>query len=405
MSDTPSDPTSTLAKSFEPHTIEAHWGPEWEKRAYAAPSFDANRKDFSIQLPPPNVTGTLHMGHAFNQTIMDGLTRYHRMLGENTLWVPGTDHAGIATQIVVERQLDAQGVSRHDLGREKFVERVWEWKQQSGSTITNQVRRLGASIDWSREYFTMDDKMSAAVRDVFVRLYEQGLIYRGKRLVNWDPVLLTAVSDLEVVSEEENGHLWHIHYPLTDGSGHLTVATTRPETMLGDTAVMVHPEDERYAHLIGKTVTLPLSNREVPIIADDYVDREFGTGVVKVTPAHDFNDYQVGLRHKLPQIEILTLDARINDNAPEKYRGLDRFEARKLVVTDLEALGALESVKPHKLMVPRGDRTGRRDRADADRPVVRRDEQAGARRHVQSGQVDRRNCARRGAQRPDQIRA
>ncbi|MGF6805989.1 valyl-tRNA synthetase [Paraburkholderia sp. Clong3] len=358
MSDTPSDPTSTLAKSFEPHTIEAHWGPEWEKRTYAAPSFDANRKDFSIQLPPPNVTGTLHMGHAFNQTIMDGLTRYHRMLGENTLWVPGTDHAGIATQIVVERQLDAQGVSRHDLGREKFVERVWEWKQQSGSTITNQVRRLGASIDWSHEYFTMDDKTSATVRDVFVRLYEQGLIYRGKRLVNWDPVLLTAVSDLEVVSEEENGHLWHIHYPLTDGSGHLTVATTRPETMLGDTAVMVHAEDERYAHLIGKTITLPLSNREVPIIADDYVDREFGTGVVKVTPAHDFNDYQVGLRHKLPQIEILTLDAKINDNAPEKYRGLDRFEARKLVVADLEALGALESVKPHKLMVPRGDRTG-----------------------------------------------
>ena len=253
MSETPSDITSTLAKSFEPQTIEAHWGPEWEKRAYAAPSFDENRKDFSIQLPPPNVTGTLHMGHAFNQTIMDGLTRYHRMLGENTLWVPGTDHAGIATQIVVERQLDATGVSRHDLGREKFVERVWEWKQQSGSTITNQVRRLGASIDWSREYFTMDDKMSAAVRDVFVRLYEQGLIYRGKRLVNWDPVLLTAVSDLEVVSEEENGHLWHIHYPLTDGSGQLTVATTRPETMLGDTAVMVHPEDERYAHLIGKT--------------------------------------------------------------------------------------------------------------------------------------------------------
>ncbi|MFL6637085.1 MAG: valine--tRNA ligase, partial [Paraburkholderia graminis] len=358
MSDTPSDTSSTLAKSFEPHTVEAHWGPEWEKRAYAAPAFDGNRKDFSIQLPPPNVTGTLHMGHAFNQTIMDGLARYHRMLGENTLWVPGTDHAGIATQIVVERQLDAKGVSRHDLGREKFVERVWEWKQESGSTITNQVRRLGASIDWSREYFTMDDKMSTAVRDVFVRLYEQGLIYRGKRLVNWDPVLLTAVSDLEVVSEEENGHLWHIQYPLTGGSGHLTVATTRPETMLGDTAVMVHPEDERYAHLIGKTVTLPLSNREVPIIADDYVDREFGTGVVKVTPAHDFNDYQVGLRHKLPQIEILTLDAKINDNGPAKYRGLDRFDARKQVVADLEALGALESVKPHKLMVPRGDRTG-----------------------------------------------
>jgi valyl-tRNA synthetase len=349
---------STLAKSFEPQTIEAQWGPEWEKRGYSAPTMDADRKDFSIQLPPPNVTGTLHMGHAFNQTIMDGLTRYHRMLGNNTLWLPGTDHAGIATQIVVERQLDAQKISRHDLGREKFIERVWEWKQESGSTITNQVRRLGASVDWSREYFTMDDRMSAAVRDVFVRLYEQGLIYRGKRLVNWDPVLLTAVSDLEVVSEEENGHLWHIQYPLSDGSGHLTVATTRPETMLGDVAAMVHPEDERYAHLIGKTVRLPLTGRDIPIIADDYVDREFGTGVVKVTPAHDFNDYQVGLRHKLPQIEIFTLDAKINDNAPEKYRGLDRFEARKQVVADLEALGLLESVKPHKLMVPRGDRTG-----------------------------------------------
>jgi valyl-tRNA synthetase len=280
------------------------------------------------------------------------------MLGDNTLWVPGTDHAGIATQIVVERQLDAQKVSRHDLGREKFVERVWEWKQQSGSTITGQVRRLGASIDWSREYFTMDDKMSAAVRDVFVRLYEQGLIYRGKRLVNWDPVLLTAVSDLEVASEEENGNLWHLRYPLADGSATLTVATTRPETMLGDTAVMVHPEDERYAHLIGKMVKLPLTDREIPVIADEYVDREFGTGVVKVTPAHDFNDYQVGLRHGLPMIEILTLDAKINDNAPARYHGLDRFEARKQVVADFEALGLLDSVQPHKLMVPRGDRTG-----------------------------------------------
>ncbi|CDY73637.1 Valyl-tRNA synthetase [Caballeronia glathei] len=349
---------STLAKSFEPQNIESQWGPEWEKRGYAAPAFTPGAKNFSIQLPPPNVTGTLHMGHAFNQTIMDGLTRYHRMLGENTLWVPGTDHAGIATQIVVERQLDAQGISRHDLGREAFLERVWAWKQESGSTITSQVRRLGASIDWSREYFTMDDKMSAAVRDVFVTLYKQGLIYRGKRLVNWDPVLGTAVSDLEVVSEEETGSLWHINYPLPDGSGHLTVATTRPETMLGDVAVMVHPEDERYAHLIGKTVTLPLCDREIPIIADDYVDREFGTGVVKVTPAHDFNDYQVGQRHKLPQIEILTLDAKINGNAPEKYRGMDRFDARRAVVADLEALGLLDSVKPHKLMVPRGDRTG-----------------------------------------------
>ncbi|RQZ65332.1 valine--tRNA ligase [Burkholderia sp. Bp9004] len=349
---------NTLAKSFEPRTIESQWGPEWEKRGYAAPAFDPARPDFSIQLPPPNVTGTLHMGHAFNQTIMDGLTRYHRMLGENTLWLPGTDHAGIATQIVVERQLDAQGVSRHDLGREKFVERVWEWKEKSGSTITGQVRRLGASPDWSREYFTMDDKMSAAVRDVFVTLYEQGLIYRGKRLVNWDPVLLTAVSDLEVASEEENGHLWHIRYPLVDGSGSLTVATTRPETMLGDVALMVHPEDERYAHLIGKLVTLPLTGREIPVIADDYVDREFGTGVVKVTPAHDFNDYQVGLRHNLTPIEILTLDAKINDNGPEQYRGLDRFDARKAIVADLDAEGFLDSVKPHKLMVPRGDRTG-----------------------------------------------
>ncbi len=349
---------STLAKSFEPQTIEAQWGPEWERRGYAAATFTPGRNNFSIQLPPPNVTGTLHMGHAFNQTIMDGLARYHRMLGENTLWVPGTDHAGIATQIVVERQLDAQKISRHDLGREQFVERVWEWKQKSGSTITGQVRRLGASIDWSREYFTMDDKMSAAVRDVFVRLYEQGLIYRGKRLVNWDPVLLTAVSDLEVASEEESGNLWHLRYPLADGSGHLTVATTRPETMLGDTAVMVHPEDERYAHLIGKMVKLPLTDREIPIIADEYVDREFGTGVVKVTPAHDFNDYQVGQRHGLPMIEILTLDAKINENAPAKYRGLDRFEARKQVVADFEAAGLLESVQPHKLMVPRGDRTG-----------------------------------------------
>ena len=349
---------STLAKSFEPQTIEAQWGPEWERRGYAAATFTPGRNDFAIQLPPPNVTGTLHMGHAFNQTIMDGLARYHRMQGDNTLWVPGTDHAGIATQIVVERQLDAQKISRHDLGREKFVERVWAWKQQSGSTITNQVRRLGASIDWSREYFTMDDRLSATVREVFVRLYEQGLIYRGKRLVNWDPVLMTAVSDLEVVSEEENGHLWHIRYPLADGSGHLTVATTRPETMLGDVAVMVHPEDERYAHLVGQFVTLPLVNKPIPIIADDYVDREFGTGVVKVTPAHDFNDYQVGQRHKLPQIDVLTLDAKINSNAPENYRGLDRFDARKQIVADLDALGLLESTQPHKLMVPRGDRTG-----------------------------------------------
>ncbi|MGI4857912.1 MAG: valine--tRNA ligase [Janthinobacterium lividum] len=348
---------NTLAKSFDPAEIESHWGPEWERRGYARPTLDDTRADFAIQLPPPNVTGTLHMGHAFNQTIMDALTRYHRMRGDNTLWLPGTDHAGIATQIVVERQLEREGLTREGLGREAFVERVHAWKEESGSTITRQVRRLGASIDWSREYFTMDDKMSRAVRDVFVTLYEQGLIYRGKRLVNWDPKLMTAVSDLEVVSEEEDGSLWHIRYPLPDGSGHLTVATTRPETMLGDVAVMVHPEDPRYAHLIGKTVTLPLVGRDIPIIADDYVDPAFGTGVVKVTPAHDQNDYQVGQRHKLPQIEILTLDARINDNAPERFRGLDRFDARKQVVAELDAAGLLETVKPHKLMVPRGDRT------------------------------------------------
>jgi valyl-tRNA synthetase len=348
---------SDLAKSFEPAQIEAQWGPEWEKRGIATATLDENKDGFCIQLPPPNVTGTLHMGHAFNQTIMDGLARHARMLGKNTLWVPGTDHAGIATQIVVERQLDAQKVSRHDLGREKFLEKVWAWKEESGSTITRQIRRLGASIDWSREYFTMDTKMSKAVIEVFVSLYEQGLIYRGKRLVNWDPILGTAVSDLEVESEEEQGSMWHIRYPLSNGQGQLTVATTRPETMLGDVAVMVHPEDDRYKHLIGQTVKLPLSDREIPIIADDYVDKEFGTGVVKVTPAHDFNDYAVGLRHKLPMINILTLEAKINDSAPAKYQGLDRFEARKLIVADLDAQGLLEKVQPHTLMVPRGDRT------------------------------------------------
>ncbi|MFY7954641.1 MAG: valine--tRNA ligase, partial [Burkholderiaceae bacterium] len=273
-------------------------------------------------------------------------------------WIPGTDHAGIATQIVVERQLDAQKISRHDLGREKFLEKVWQWKEHSGSTITGQMRRMGASTDWGREYFTMDDKMSTAVTEVFVRLYEQGLIYRGKRLVNWDPVLGTAVSDLEVVSEEEDGSMWHIHYPLVDGSGHLTVATTRPETLLGDVAVAVDPTDERYAHLVGKLLKLPLTDREIPVIADSYVDKEFGTGCVKITPAHDFNDYAVGQRHNMPQISIFTLDAKINENAPEKYRGMDRFDARKQIVADLDALGLLESVKPHKLMVPRGDRTG-----------------------------------------------
>jgi len=347
-----------LAKSFDPADIEAFWRAEWEKRGYYTATTDADKPAFSIQLPPPNVTGTLHMGHAFNQTIMDGLTRYHRMRGYNTAWIPGTDHAGIATQIVVERQLDAQKVSRHDLGREKFVEKVWEWKEKSGSTITGQMRRMGASTDWTREYFTMDDKLSKTVTEVFVRLFEQGLIYRGKRLVNWDPVLGTAVSDLEVASEEEDGFMWHIHYPLADGSGNLTVATTRPETLLGDVAVAVDPTDERYLHLVGKMLKLPLTDREIPIIADEYVDKEFGTGCVKITPAHDFNDYAVGQRHKLAQISVLTLDAKISDNAPAAYQGLDRFVARKKIVADLEAQGLLAEVKPHKLMVPRGDRTG-----------------------------------------------
>ena len=347
-----------LAKAYEPADIEQFWRTEWEKRDYFKATLDSSKPSFAIQLPPPNVTGTLHMGHAFNQTIMDGLTRYYRMRGHNTAWIPGTDHAGIATQIVVERQLDAQKISRHDLGREKFLEKVWQWKEHSGSTITGQMRRMGASTDWSREYFTMDDKMSKAVTEVFVRLFEQGLIYRGKRLVNWDPVLGTAVSDLEVVSEEEDGSMWHIRYPLVDGTGHLTVATTRPETLLGDVAVAVDPTDERYTHLVGKLLKLPLTDREIPVIADSYVDKEFGTGCVKITPAHDFNDYAVGQRHNMPQISIFTLEAKINENAPEKYRGMDRFEARKQIVADLDALGLLDSVKPHKLMVPRGDRTG-----------------------------------------------
>ena len=347
-----------LAKSFEPADIEAHWGPLWEKSSVYEPTLDAAKPSFSIQLPPPNVTGTLHMGHAFNQTIMDSLTRYHRMRGFNTLWVPGTDHAGIATQIVVERQLQEQGQSRHDLGRKNFVARVWDWKQQSGSIITQQMRRMGDSVSWPHEYFTMDDKLSKVVTDTFVQLHEQGLIYRGKRLVNWDPVLKSAVSDLEVESEEEDGSLWHIRYPLADGSGDLVVATTRPETLLGDVAVMVHPEDERYAALIGQQVTLPLCGRTIPVIADDYVDRAFGTGVVKVTPAHDVNDHAVGQRHGLPIIGVLTLDAAINDNAPEVYRGLDRFVARKRIVADLEAQGFLVEVKKHKLMVPRCARTG-----------------------------------------------
>jgi valyl-tRNA synthetase len=356
-----------LAKSFEPAAIEAKWAPLWEQGGACQPTLDPQRASFSIQLPPPNVTGVLHMGHAFNQTIMDALTRYHRMRGSNTLWVPGTDHAGIATQIVVERQLEQERITRHDLGRENFVARVWKWKEQSGSTITQQMRRLGASVDWQHEYFTMDEKLSSVVVETFVQLYEQGLIYRGKRLVSWDPVLKSAVSDLEVESEEEDGFLWHIRYPLVDEDGSLAaaglpasvvVATTRPETMLGDTAVMVHPEDERYQALVGRRVRLPLCDREIPVIADAYVDREFGTGVVKVTPAHDANDYAVGLRHGLPMIGVLALDATVNDEAPAPYRGLDRFEARKRVVADLEAQGLLVETKKHRLMVPRCARTG-----------------------------------------------
>ncbi len=347
-----------LAKSYDPAAIEARWGPVWQAAGVFAPTLDPAKPSFSIQLPPPNVTGTLHMGHAFNQTIMDALTRYHRMRGFNTLWLPGTDHAGIATQIVVERQLQEAGLTRHDLGRDGFVAQVWDWKASSGATITNQMRRLGDSVDWSREYFTMDDKLSSVVTEVFVRLYDEGLIYRGERLVSWDPQLKSAVSDLEVVSEEEDGLLWLIRYPLEEGSGSLVVATTRPETMLGDTAVMVHPDDERYAALVGKRVRLPLADRLIPVIADAYVDRAFGTGVVKVTPAHDPNDYAVGQRHGLPMIGVLAPDATINDNAPPAYRGLDRFAARKKVVADLEALGLLVQTKKHRLTVPRCERTG-----------------------------------------------
>ncbi len=358
MNDIASPANAPLAKSFEPAAIEARWSQQWEARGYFAAGLDPDKPAFTIQLPPPNVTGILHMGHAFNQTIMDALTRYHRMLGYNTLWLPGTDHAGIATQIVVERQLEANGIDRRTMGREAFTKQVWDWVEYSGGTITRQMRRLGASVDWSREYFTLDESLSTAVTEVFVRLYEQGLMYRGKRLANWDPVLKTAVSDLEVVNEEEEGKLYHLRYPLADGSGQLVVATTRPETMLGDTAVMVHPDDGRYAHLVGRRVRLPLAEREIPIIADEFVDREFGTGVVKVTPAHDFNDYAVGQRHGLPMVNIFTLDATINDAAPAKYRGLDRFKAREAVVADLQAAGLVERIEKHLLKVPRGDRTG-----------------------------------------------
>ncbi len=345
-----------MEKTYQPSAIEQHWYKTWEERGYFKPS--GTGEPYCIMIPPPNVTGSLHMGHGFQESIMDALIRYHRMQGNNTLWQVGTDHAGIATQMVVERLLDAESTDRHALGRDRFIDRIWQWKAQSGGNITRQLRRLGASPDWSRERFTMDEGFYTAVQEVFVRLYEQGLIYRGERLVNWDPKLHTAISDLEVLNEEEQGHLWHFKYPLSDGSGHLFVATTRPETMLGDTAVAVNPKDERYRTLIGKTVKLPLCEREIPIIADEYVDPEFGTGCVKITPAHDFNDYEVGKRHNLAMINILTDDAKINDAAPEAYRGLDRFEARRRVVDDLQALGLVEKIEPHRLKVPRGDRSG-----------------------------------------------
>jgi len=345
-----------MDKTYQPDTIESHWYQTWESKGYFKPSGDGD--PYSIVIPPPNVTGSLHMGHGFQEAIMDGLIRYARMQGHNTLWQVGTDHAGIATQMVVERQLDQAGESRLELGREEFIKRVWEWKEKSGGFITGQLRRLGASPDWSRERFTMDAGFNAAVQDVFVQLYEQDLIYRGNRLVNWDPELHTAISDLEVISEEEDGHLWHFKYPLSDGSSHVVVATTRPETMLGDTAVAVHPDDPRFTNLVGKTITLPLCDREIPVIADDYVDMEFGSGCVKITPAHDFNDYEVGRRHDLAQINIFTGDAQINDQAPVKYQGMDRFAARKQIVADLDNLGLLEKEEPHKLKVPRGDRSG-----------------------------------------------
>src|SRR5712671_1240742 len=347
-----------MDKTYSPAQIEQRWYAQWESQGGFAPRADPAATPFCIMIPPPNVTGTLHMGHAFQDTIMDALTRYHRMRGEAVLWQPGTDHAGIATQMVVERQLNAEGRRRTELTREQFLERVWQWRAQSGGTIARQMRRLGASVDWSRDRFTMDEGMSRAVTEAFVRLHEQQLIYRGKRLVNWDPVLLTALSDLGVLSEEETGSLWYLRYPLSDGSGVLVVATTRPETMLGDTAVAVHPEDERYRHLVGATVTLPLSARRIPIIADSYVDPAFGSGCLKITPAHDFNDYGVAQRHGLPLINVFTPDARLNEVAPAALRGLDRFEARTKIVAELDARGFIERIEPHQLTVPRGDRSG-----------------------------------------------
>ncbi len=344
-----------MEKTYDPSKIEQTWYRTWEENGYFEPS--GQGKPYCIMIPPPNVTGSLHMGHAFQDTIMDALVRYHRMNGDNTLWQAGTDHAGIATQMVVERQLNAEGITRQDIGREEFLRRVWEWKEHSGGTISRQLRRMGASVDWATERFTMDDGLSHAVRETFVRLYDEGLIYRGKRLVNWDPVLHTAVSDLEVVSEEEDGSLWHIRYPVSDGDGHVVVATTRPETMLGDTAVAVHPDDKRYRHLVGKHVELPLAGRSIPVIADDYVDPEFGSGALKITPAHDFNDYLVGERHGLTPINIFTIDAKTNDETPPRYRNLDRFEARKRVVADLEKQGLIEKTQAHRMKVPRGDRS------------------------------------------------
>jgi len=346
-----------MDKTYQPKQLENQWYKTWEERGYFAPQDDGD--PYCIVIPPPNVTGRLHMGHGFQHAIMDALTRYHRMLGRSTLWQVGTDHAGIATQMVVERQLNAAGSSRQEIGREQFVKKVWDWKEESGGIITEQIRRLGSSLDWTRERFTMDDQLSSVVEKVFIELYEEGLIYRGNRLVNWDPKLLTAVSDLEVISEEEDGSLWHFRYPLADDtSRHVVIATTRPETLLGDSAIAVHPDDERYKDLIGKFVELPLCDRRIPIIADDYADPEFGTGCVKITPAHDFNDYEVGKRNDLEIINILTDNACINENAPAVYQGLDRFEARKKIVEDMEALGLVDKIEPHKLKVPRGDRSG-----------------------------------------------
>ncbi len=347
-----------MEKTYNPEQIESKYRSLWEgENLFSSDLNSTSPNAYCIMLPPPNVTGSLHMGHAFQHTIMDILTRYHRGKGEQTLWQPGTDHAGIATQMVVERQLAAKDITRHDVGREKFIEKIWDWKEQSGGTITSQMRRMGASVDWEKERFTMDDGLSNAVKKVFIQLHKEGLIYRGKRLVNWDPVLHTAVSDLEVISTEEQGSLWHMRYPITDTDEVMVVATTRPETMLGDSAVAVHPDDERYAHLVGKTINLPLTDRKIPIIADDYVDMDFGTGCVKITPAHDFNDYEMGQRHNLEVINILTDDAKINDTVKSTYTGMDRFVARKQIVKDLDEQGLLEKIDPHKLMVPRGDRS------------------------------------------------